>query len=195
MLEIEQKFAHADFAVIERRLAQWQARPGEEHTETDHYFNAPDRDFAQTDEAFRLRRVGAANFLTYKGPKRAGPVKIRTELEIALRDGDEAAKQFMQLLVHLGYRPVAVVRKHRRMRHLEREGFALTVCLDEVERLGRFAEVEILAPEEQVDKARTVLADTAAALGLSELERRSYLGMLLASQGTPQPANIPENDP
>ena len=195
MLEIEQKFAHADFVAIEQRLAEWGARPGEGHTEADHYFNAPDRDFARTDEAFRLRRVGSANFLTYKGPKRKDVVKIRTELEVPLRDGDEAAEQFMQLLVHLGYRPVAVVRKHRRMRHLEREGFALTVCLDEVERLGRFAEVEILAPEEQVDKARTVLADTAAALGLSELERRSYLGMLLASQGTPQPANIPENDP
>jgi adenylate cyclase class 2 len=195
MLEIEQKFAHADFAAIERRLAEWGARPGEEQTEADHYFNAPDRDFARTDEAFRLRRVGTANFLTYKGPKRKDVVKIRTELEIPLCDGDEAAEQFMQLLVHLGYRPVAVVRKHRRMRHLEREGFALTVCLDEVELLGRFAEVEILAPEEQVDKARTVLADTAAALGVSELERRSYLVMLLASQGTPQPANIPENAP
>jgi adenylate cyclase class 2 len=191
MLEIEQKFARADFAAIEHRLAEWGARPGEEHTEADHYFNAPDRDFARTDEAFRLRRVGAANFLTYKGPKRKDVVKIRTELEIPLRDGDEAAEQFMQLLVHLGYRPVAVVRKHRRMRHLEREEFALTVCLDEVEHLGRFAEVEILAPEERVDKARTVLADTAAALGLSELERGSYLGMLLAAQASPKPENAP----
>ena len=195
MLEVEMKFPGADFASAERRLAEWGAQADPGITEADHYFNAPDRDFARTDEAFRLRRVGSANFLTYKGPKRKDVVKIRTELEVPLRDGDEAAEQFMQLLVHLGYRPVAVVRKHRRMRHLEREGFALTVCLDEVERLGRFAEVEILAPEEQVDKARTVLADTAAALGLSELERRSYLGMLLASQGTPQPANIPENDP
>jgi adenylate cyclase class 2 len=195
MLEIEQKFAHVDFAAIEHRLADWGAHPGEEHTESDHYFNAPDRDFARTDEAFRLRRVGAANFLTYKGPKRKDVVKIRTELEIPLRDGDEAAEQFMQLLVHLGYRPVAVVRKHRRMRHLKREGFALTVCLDEVEHLGRFAEVEILAPEEQVDKARMVLADIAVALGLTDLEKRSYLGMLLAARGAPQPTDIPENAP
>jgi adenylate cyclase class 2 len=181
MLEIEQKFAHADIPGIERRLTDWGARRGEEHTEADHYFNAPDRDFAQTDEAFRLRRIGATNFLTYKGPKRPGTVKIRTELEIALRDGDEAVQQMIQLLTHLGYRPVAIVRKHRRLYHLEREGFALTVCLDEVERLGRFAEVEILAPEDQVEMARTVLAHTAAELGLTQLERRSYLGMLLAA--------------
>lgn len=179
MLEIEQKFAHADFDAIQRRLSEWQARPGEEHTEADHYFNAPDRDFARTDEAFRLRRVGEANYLTYKGPKQSGPVKVRTELEIPLRDGSTAAEQIVQLLTHLGYRPVAVVRKQRRTYHLERGGFALLVCLDEVERLGRFAEVEIVAPEEQVDAARTVLADTTAALGLTELERRSYLNLLL----------------
>ncbi len=187
MLEIEQKFANADFSAIEKRLAEWQARRGEEHTEADHYFNAPDRDFARTDEAFRLRRIGAANFLTYKGPKHPGAVKIRTELEIPLRDGDEAATQFMKLLAHLGYRAVAVVRKHRQMYHLELGGFALAVCLDEVEQLGRFAEVEIVAPDEQVDAARAVLADTAAALGLTHLERRSYLGLLLEKKKMAEP--------
>ena len=136
MLEIEQKFANADFAAIEKRLAEWEARRGEEHLEADHYFNAPDRDFARTDEAFRLRRIAAANFLTYKGPKHPGAVKVRTELEIPLRDGDEAAEQMMQLLAYLGYRAVAVVRKQRRMYHLERGGFAVVFCLDEVDRLG-----------------------------------------------------------
>jgi adenylate cyclase, class 2 len=179
MLEIEQKFANVDFAAIEKRLAEWNARLGEEHIEADHYFNAPDRDFARTDEAFRLRRIGSANFLTYKGPKQPGTVKVRTELEIPLRDGDEAAGQFMQLLAHLGYRAVAVVRKRRRMYHLERGGFALVVCLDEVEELGRFAEVEIVALDERVDAARSVLTDTVAALGLTNLERRSYLNLLL----------------
>ncbi len=192
MLEIEQKFADADFAAIEKRLSEWQARRGEEHAEADHYFNAPDRDFARTDEAFRLRRVGSRNLLTYKGPKHPGAVKVRTELEIRLCDGDEAAEQFMQLLAHLGYRAVAVVHKQRRTYHLERGGFAFVVCLDEVEKLGRFAEVEIVAPEEQVEAARSVLADTAAALGLTNLERRSYLNLLLAVQRTPQPADIAE---
>ena len=179
MLEIEQKFAHADFAVIERRLAEWGATAGKEHVEADHYFNAPDRDFAKTDEAFRLRRVGPKNFLTYKGPKQAAAVKIRTELEVPLPDGDDSAAQFTQLLVHLGYRAVAVVKKHRRMYSFGRGGFRLTVCLDEVEGLGRFAEVEILAPEDQTDAARQVLQEVAAQLGLSDVERRSYLGMTL----------------
>jgi adenylate cyclase class 2 len=191
MLEIEQKFICSDFAAIERRLSERQARRGEEHIESDHYFNAPDRDFARTDEAFRLRRIDTANFLTYKGPKQPGTVKVRTELEIRLRDGDEAAEQFMQLLAHLGYRPVAIVRKQRRYYHLERGSFALIVCLDEVEQLGRFVEVEIVAPEEQAEAARTVLAETAAALSLTRLERRSYLNLLLAARGTPQPPSPP----
>ncbi|MHB1425141.1 MAG: class IV adenylate cyclase [Gemmataceae bacterium] len=187
MLEIEQKFTNADFASIEKRLAEWQARRGEEHTEDDHYFNAPDRDFARTDEAFRLRRIGASNFLTYKGPKHPGAVKVRTELEIPLRDGDEAAEQMMRLLAHLGYRAVAVVCKRRRTYHLERGGFALVICLDEVDPLGRFAEVEIVAPEEQTDAARAVLAEVAASLGLTNVERRSYLNLVLQMESLNEP--------
>lgn len=187
MLEIEQKFTDADFDAIEKRLTEWKARLGEEHTEADHYFNAPDRDFARTDEAFRLRRIGSANFLTYKGPKHPGTVKVRTELEIPICEGDEAAEQFMQLLAHLGYRAVAVVRKRRRHYHLKRSDFELVICLDEVEELGRFAEVEIVAPEEQVETARSVLADTAAALGLTNLEPRSYLNLVLQKDNVHQP--------
>ena len=183
MLEIEQKFAVPDFDSIERTLSAWGVRAGEDHVESDHYFNAPDRDFARTDEAFRLRRVGEINFLTYKGPKKAGPVKIRTELEIPLRDGDRSADDMTRLLVHLGYRPVALVRKRRRLFHFQRDGFDLTVCLDEVEDLGRFVEVEVLAPEEQESGAKVVMEETARALGLTNLERGSYLGLLLASRG------------
>jgi adenylate cyclase class 2 len=149
--------------------------------DADHYLNAPDRDFAKTDEAFRLRRVGPSNCLTYKGPKQPGAVKVRTEIEVPLADGDRVADDMLRLLVSLGYRPSAVVRKHRRHFHLDRGGFLLTVCLDDVESLGRFAEVEIVAPPEQADQARTVLSALVADLGLNlaDLEPRSYIRMLL----------------
>lgn len=183
MLEIEQKFSNADFADLEARLARLGARAGAAELEADHYLNAPDRDFAATDEAFRLRRVGAASVLTYKGPKRAAAVKVRTELEVPLADGDQPAADCLALLQHLGYRPVAVVRKARRPFHLDRAGFALTICLDEVDGVGRFAEVEILAPEDRLDAARATLEALAAELGLSQVERRSYLGLYLATLG------------
>ena len=182
MLEVEMKYAAADFAAVERRLRDWGAREDPPRTDADHYFNAPDRDFAVTDEALRLRRIGERNFVTYKGPKRDAHTKTRTEVEVPLADGDTAAEDFGRLLVHLGYRPVAVVRKTRRAFRLDRGGFALEVTLDDVDGVGRFAELEIQAPEEQLDAARQVVLQTAAELGLTQGERRSYLELLLATR-------------
>ncbi len=182
MLEIEQKYRNADFAAIEQRLAEWGITSHDDETESDDYYNAPDRDFKQTDEAFRLRRIGAHNFLTYKGPKRQASVKIRTELEVPLPDGDDAVQQFGELLRHLGYRYVATVAKRRRTYRFRREPFAIAVCLDEVVGLGRFVEVEIVAPEEQQDAANKLLTQLGTELHLSEVERRSYLGLVLDKQ-------------
>jgi adenylate cyclase class 2 len=183
MLEIEMKSPVADFAPLERRLAEWGAQPEPPCENADHYFNAPHRDFAVTDEALRLRRVGPLNRVTYKGPKRPGQAKIRTEIEVPLGEGEGPAGDFMQMLEELGFRPVAVVRKTRRSFHLHRDRFALEVCLDEVEGLGPFVEVEILAPENDLDQANEVLGKVAQELGLSRPERRSYLEMLLAKKG------------
>lgn len=182
MLEVEMKFPVEDFAPLVTRLAEWGITNVQSREDADYYFNAPDRDFAQTDEALRLRRIGVANFVTYKGPKRDAQTKTRTELEVPLAEGEEVAGNFQRLLEHLGYRFAGAVRKRRRIYHVERAGFALEVCLDEVEGLNRFAELEILAPEERLDEARTVLLGAAAALGLTTSERRSYLQMLLAKK-------------
>jgi adenylate cyclase class 2 len=178
VLEVEMKFPVSDFGALERQLAAWGAT-GPTRTDADHYFNAPDRDFARTDEALRVRSIGPANFVTYKGPKRDAQTKTRTEIEVGLAPGADAADVFRRLLTHLGYRFVAVVRKRRTIYHVEREGLALEACLDEVEGLGRFAELEIQAPEEELEKARAVLLRTAATLGLGTSERRSYLELLL----------------
>src|SRR5262245_45217914 len=107
MLEVEMKFPVPEFAAVEQRLAAWGSSPAAVLHEADHYFNAPDRDFAQTDEALRLRRIDSANFVTYKGPKWDKQTKTRTEVEVPLAEGATAAHDFMQLLQHLGYRPVA----------------------------------------------------------------------------------------
>src|SRR6476661_5267008 len=138
MFEIEQKFARVDFAAVEKTLAAWSAAGPVIQVESDHYFNAPDRDFARTSEAFRLRRVGGDNFLTFKGRRLPGAVRVRRELEIPIAPGDDGARQHAELLVLLGYRPVAVVTKRRASYALTRDGFSLHVCLDDVEEVGRF---------------------------------------------------------
>jgi adenylate cyclase class 2 len=181
MLEIEQKFRLGDFGALEQRLTRLDAQAQGEVVEVDQYFNAPDRDFSKTREAFRLRRVGSDNYLTYKGPRAADAVKTRTELELPLLPGEEPAASHAELLRHLGYRPVAVVRKRRRTFHLDRAGFSFTICLDEVDDLGRFAEVEVLAGQAQLESARAVLIEVAHDLGLSDVEPRAYLTMILQS--------------
>jgi adenylate cyclase class 2 len=180
MLEVEMKFPAPNFAALESRLAEWQARPDPPRDDADTYFRPPDRDFARTDEAFRMRRTGSANRATYKGPKVDAQTKTRTEIEVPLADGDAVAADFERLLKHLRYQPVATVRKRRRVFHLNRGGFALEVCLDEVVDVGRFVELEIQADESHLEAARRVLLDTAAALGLPAPERRSYLELLLS---------------
>ncbi len=183
MLEIEMKFPVADFRQVEARLHEWQAHAASPLEEADHYFNAPDRDFARTDEAFRLRRVGPANRITYKGPTHAGPTKTRTEIEVGLEDGPEAAERFCRLVEHLGYRAVAVVRKRRICYDIHRERWDLQVCCDEVEEVGRFVEVEIVTAPEQKAEAQALLQRVAGELGLGSSERRSYLELLLAKRG------------
>jgi adenylate cyclase class 2 len=178
-LEIEMKFPVADFNGIDKYLVSWGATFLNTHRERDQYFNAPDRDFARTDEALRLRRLGDRNFITYKGPKIDAQTKTRTEIQVALDHGENAAQDFALLLTHLHYRSVAVVRKTRTMFGVERAGFHVELCLDEVEGLGCFVELEIQAAANQLEAARAVLLKSATELGLTRSERRSYLEMLL----------------
>ena len=105
-------------------------------------------------------------------------------------DGREGtAAQMSELLVCLGFRPVAVVRKKRVVYRLERpvggKGRTIEICFDEVEKVGSFVEVELLAEESEFEEAKAAVLGLAADLGLSDQERRSYLGMLLESLGRP----------
>src|SRR5262245_22615716 len=51
MLEIEVKYRLTDSAAVVTRLTSWGATVIADHAEADHYLNAPDRDFARTDES------------------------------------------------------------------------------------------------------------------------------------------------
>ena len=187
MLEVETKYRISDWTPLKAALTQWAAVHVETRKDTDHYFNAPDRDFAFTDEAFRIRCIGVRNLLTYKGPKRDKQTKTRTELELPIADGPDAATTAVRMLTHLGYRPVAVVTKTREVYRFQRDGFRIEACFDDVGSIGRFVELEIQAEDANYESAKTVLLATATALGLQEQERHSYLELLL-TQPMPTPA-------
>lgn len=183
LLEIESKYRVDSHEPYLQRLTQLGARPIETREDADRYFNAHDRDFAQTDEAFRVRRIGERNYLTYKGPKRDTLTKTRAEIEIPFAEGAKSADDLEKLLQHLGYRPVTVVRKTRSVYELIREGYPIHICIDDVFEVGQFIEIEIVAEESEFERARTVLLKLAEELELKETERRSYLSLLLERRG------------
>jgi predicted adenylyl cyclase CyaB len=58
----------------------------------------------------------------------------------------------------------------------------MTVTLDQVTGLGCYAEIErILTDASQIAEAQSDIAVLSVKLGLGDIEKRSYLSMLLAS--------------
>ena len=200
MYEVEVKVP-ADLAAVRERLAD----AGADHVATvaqaDTYFDAPHREFAETDEALRVRRVATASpdferdrplpalvdavldgeycadsesRVTYKGPLVEVESKTREEFETGVGDGDTAR----ELFARLGFEPAATVRK---LREKHRVG-EFSVLLDAVEDVGEYVEVETeVGGEADVEAARESAYDRLESLGLDHGDqvRTSYLGLKL----------------
>jgi adenylate cyclase class 2 len=180
-LEVEQKFWVDSLAAFRELLVHRGATLGETVLQIDEYFAHPSRNFAQTDEALRIRRVGDQNFITYKGPRLDSATKTRREIELPVSSGEAGFHALEELLVALGFTPVAAVRKQRQTAQLVRNDQAILVALDHVEGLGEFVELEMEASVATVDSARDLIAALARELGLLRAERRSYLELLLSA--------------
>ena len=181
--EVEVKYRSVDHRLLDQRLTSLGASRTATIHQVDLYLNHPARDFAATNEAFRIRTIGDENRITYKGPRRPGPTKTREEIEIRFADGPHAAAQLLELFKLLGFRPVATIRKTRTSYLLKSAGHTLEVALDQAERLGDFAEIETLAASEShLPAAQSAVLALAAELGLTDVEPRSYLRMSLESR-------------
>jgi adenylate cyclase class 2 len=187
--EVEQKYPVVDLAQVEASLKTLHASAQPSIEQTDLYFSHPSKDFARTDEALRIRRVGQDNFVTYKGPKLDAATKTRQELEIPLQSGQEGFDQFSSLLSALGFRPVREVRKLRRPFELRWQDRLVHVVLDDVTSVGTFVELELVVGPDEVEAAKECIALLANQLRLDQPDRRSYLEMLIASEG---PLQAPE---
>lgn len=162
----------------------------------DTYYDAPHREFAETDEALRVRREaelgegaptgveavadalddGAFDTrVTYKGPLVDDDSKTREEFETGVADGATMAR----VLSELGFSPAATVAKRREFWTLD----GVTVTVDDVADLGTFVEAETETDEAGVDDARERVAGALRALDLDPDDqiRTSYLGLLLES--------------
>jgi adenylate cyclase class 2 len=180
--EVEQKYRLIDAVATGAALEKLGARWSDQQQQVDRYFNHPARDFARTDEALRIRTIGHENFVTYKGPKLDQTTKTRREIELPLAAGPETAGQYAELLEVLGFRFVAEVQKERRPGTLTWEDFEVQLAWDQVQRLGQFLELELIADESGLEPAKAALASLARELDLQQAERRSYLELLLAAE-------------
>lgn len=178
-LEIELKFRVRDHAQVVSDLIRLGFGFKGAVVEEDEYLNAPDRDFAKTGEAFRIRRKGGNQLLTYKGPRLPGKAKVRKEIELTVCESLDDSSQLLQLFVALGYSPVAKVSKKRVIHRGDWHGAEVTVCLDTIDGIGCFVELEQLAEESTASEVSLRLVNLAEELGLSEPEPRSYLGLVL----------------
>ncbi len=177
--EVEQKHRVENLEALVARLTErgvWFETPV---IQSDQYFAHPARDFAETDEALRVRTSNGASFVTYKGPKLNGVAKTRRELELRIDPNDLAGERFVELLHSLGFKPVAIVCKERREFQLNHGEQKVQGALDDVVGVGTFVELELIAEEAGLEDAQRVIRELAEELQLGPSERRSYLEMLL----------------
>ena len=145
-------------------------------SQEDLYFNSPIVDFAETDEALRIRTTISEDvkhiFITYKGPKINNESKTREEVEMGIEDSLKAK----QIFEHIGFKEVRAVRKNRD--YYSYENFEIS--LDDVEGLEPYMEIEIgLEDGSDYKEAQESIFKLFEKLGVTDgFERTSYLELL-----------------
>ena len=143
--------------------------------QNDTYLNAPHRDYAQTDEALRIRSTPDGAEITYKGPKLEGMgAKAREEMNIPIKD----PAIFIRLFSALGFIPTARVEKVRE----EWSYRGTKVSLDRVSGLGTYAEIEVITEKSDCTTALRIIEQVKKDLNITgEHIPESYLELLLAT--------------
>jgi adenylate cyclase class 2 len=176
MIEVEVKAHVTDFKEIKDKLSLIGAREVKTEYQEDIYFNAPDRDFTQTDEALRIRKItskyGNEIILTYKGAKLDDLSKTREEIEVNI----ENVENTKLILEKLGFKPVQPVKKDRIYYNINE----YIITLDTVHDVGNFMEIEKgLNEEANYQESLDEIFNLYAKLGVKDgFERRSYLELL-----------------
>ena len=179
MLEVELKVKVPSLELVRRQLLEKGAVCSGRIHEHDIYYNAPHRDFGVTDEAVRVRYTNDHAVVTYKGAKiKKFGLKAREELNIAVESGEV----FETMLNRLGFTKTTEVNKWR-----ENYRFSdAAISLDEVDELGPFVEIEIMAEDEN-SNAAVLIQRIAKEIGVSgEPILASYLELLLSKRSAVQ---------
>ena len=168
-LEVEVK-ARVNGKLIREKLSKINLYPVKKEKQVDVYFHHPCRDFKLTDEAIRVRKSGGKFYLTYKGPKIDLDTKSREEIQLQVK-GD-----VFSLLEKLGFVAFEKIVKERELYQWEK----LNICLDQVEKLGSFVEIEGKSLDE---KGKIFYILNKLGIPLNSLIRKSYLELKLENTG------------
>ncbi len=172
VIEVELKYWSPGNAAIVASLNKLGAKKVSELTMEDVYFAHPSREFGKTDEAVRLRKTEEGAELTYKGPRmKTGTVKAREEITVKVAD----ALSVQRILERVGFKEAYIVAKRRATYQLDK----LRVDVDSVDGLGEFVELEAIT--ESPDRVTALLEMARAELGLTRLEPKTYLELLIGS--------------
>ena len=164
MLEVEIK-AKVRIRGIEKKIRDLGARFIKKELQEDTYFCHPCRDFKAKDEALRVRMVEGDYFLTYTGERQDPETKARPEIET------KVGGTILDILKFLGFSEVRKILKERDVYGWGR----LKICLDRVQGLGEFLEVE---GKDWEDKEKIFGLLERLSIPRERLIRKSYLEML-----------------
>ncbi len=171
MREIEIKLRIKNLKELEARLAAANCRLTEVHQEDVIYsLHGSENEWREAKEGdiiVRIRRENNRSLFTLK--RQQTNEMDNTELETEVSDPNA----LHEALLLMGYVPQVEVKKNRKEGKYEE----YEICLDEVDELGTFVELEKLAPEDaDPDKVREELFETLEGLGLSrnDEETRGY---------------------
>lgn len=179
MIEVEIKLPVMSRENVGQQLVSLGFSEGELVKESDLYFNGEIHDFKRTDEALRIRKCEnlttgeSTSVITYKGPKLDHVSMTRRELETGVENADVCYEIFRSI----GFRQVFPVNKLRQYYHSGH----MTACLDVVENLGDFLELEVIVPDEKdregaLQQIEYILEKMGRSM--KETVRISYLSML-----------------
>lgn len=176
MIEIEIKTKIDDKNEALKKIHNLGATYSHSEEQEDIYFNAPDKDYKETDEALRIRIIPFEDkmkkILTYKGPKIDSVSKTRKEIEVEIED----IHKMTDILIELGFKPSAIVSKIRRIFKYE----DYTITLDKLEKIGYYMEIEYVTDdEENIEDIRNNIMKLFEKMDITKgFERRSYLELL-----------------
>ena len=183
MIEVEIKIKIKDANLAEENLQKLGFSKGDFLKEFDIYFDNLEHEIKKSDGALRIRSSKnitlnqQAHYLTFKGPKLDQVSNTRKEIEIRIEDGEKGKA----ILSSLGYTLVYPVIKTRQYYHFNE----ITACLDQVENLGNFLEMEVIVSSEcERENALGQLFSLLQKMGYQpqDVVRTSYLTMLMSKR-------------